>query len=125
MENQKISTLRQQVESERAASTNSKVRYSEDLKQQVLALLKTPEWGPTRLSRALGLACSIITRWSTLDRERRRPHNAPKQHSHPEMTKVAIVETPAVDAFELEFPGGARVRGVTLQQLIQLTRGQS
>jgi|SRR5690606_33906581 len=112
----KVEALRRRVEAERAASTGVWARYSEDLKQDVVALAGEPGWSLASASKAVGLACSIVQRWS------RKAH---LQAGTPKLQRVEVVTATAVQTrtFELEFASGARVAGLTWSEVTSLVRG--
>jgi transposase-like protein len=112
----KAEALRRRVEAERAASTGVWPRYSEELKRDVVALANEPGWSLARASKAAGLACSIVQRWS------RKAH---VQAGTPRLQRVKVVTAANVQTrtFALEFASGARVAGLTWSEVTSLVRG--
>ncbi len=112
----KVEALRRRVETERAASTGVWPRYSEKLKRDVVALADEPGWSLARASKAVGLACSIVQRWS------RKAH---LQAGTPKLQRVEVVTAADVQTrtFELEFASGARIVGLTWSEVTSLIRG--
>jgi transcriptional regulator with XRE-family HTH domain len=84
-----------------------------------VALAKHPGWSRERLAKALGIAPSLLYRWST-------PHDGasvPKKRSRSKLSRVRVVDSSSSDlggALELEFRCGAKVRGLTLEQVAEL-----
>jgi len=115
MEKPNIEALRRRVETERAATKSGRVKFSPELKQDIVALVGHPDWGPTRVTRALSLSDSALHRW------RQEASGKPE----PKMTPVVV--TPDKDKSEtrlvLEFPNGAKVSGLKLQDLERLLGG--
>ncbi len=65
MEDQdKAEVLKRRVRAERAASPGTWPQYSQQLKRDVLALARAPGWSVARASKAVGLAGSVVQRWS-------------------------------------------------------------
>jgi transposase-like protein len=122
----RVDALRRQVEQERSASKSARVHYSMELRRSILALVKPPKWGFSRVSKALGLAPSVVYRWSKLQgAPRDRARNAQLAASAPKLKQVKIVATADVGArtFELVFPSGAKVTALTWDELSSLVRG--
>ena len=55
MEKPNIEALRRRIETERAARKSGRVKFSPELKQDIVALIAHPDWGPTRVRRTLSL----------------------------------------------------------------------
>lgn len=118
MENSsKVQALRRQVEAKRAASKGGRPRYPEELKEAVLALVAEPGWGATRVSAAVGLAESIIYRWS---RSRGRRKTSSK------LWRVEVVPEARTEArtFDVELAAGAKIVGLTWSEVTMLVRGE-
>ncbi len=112
----KVEALRRRVEAERATSTGAWPRYSGELKQVVVALADEPGWSMASTSKAVGLACSVVQRWS---------RKALPQAGTPELQRVEVVTATDVQTrtFEIEFASGARVVGLTWCEVTSLVRG--
>jgi transposase-like protein len=122
----RVEVLRRQVEQERSASKNGRVHYSTELRRSILVLVKQPTWGFSRVSKALGLAPSVVYRWSKLQgAPRDRTRKAQRAASAPKLKQVKIVAMADVGArtFELVFPSGAKVTALTWDELSSLVRG--
>ena len=89
----------------------------------MLQLSKQEGWGLTRLSRALGIAVSVVHRWRALAATGTGGKPGPRS-SKPKLRRVRVVEeAPPPATFVLTFPSGATVTGLTLTQLGALVRG--
>lgn len=114
-DDQRVKALRRRVNAEREAASGARVRFSEKLRADVSALLRGGDWGGTRLGEALGLSPSLVDRWS---KGAKRASGRLRR-----VTVTAAVEAEA--ELSLEFPSGARVRGLTMTQLAQLLEVRS
>jgi transposase-like protein len=117
-----ILALRRRIERERKAAGASRVRFSEGLRRDVVALAKRPGWSRDRVARALGLAPSLLYRWSTSP----GGASAPKKKSRSKLSRVRVVAPSSVDLdgkLELEFRCGAS--GNRLFSKGRLDRGSS
>lgn len=122
----RVEALRRQVEQERSASKSGRVHYSTELRQSILAVVNQPTWGVSRVSKALGLAPSVIYRWSKLQgAPRERTQKAQRAAPALKLKRVKIVATADVGprTFELMFPSGAKVTALTWNELSSLVRG--
>jgi hypothetical protein len=121
MKNQKeVTALRRRVNREREAAGARRVRFSEELRRDVLAVLARRTWRREPLAKAVGLAPSVVHRWA-----RKPPDERCVQHPRKSagLKRVQIVRASAsdcVESLELELASGARVRGLTLEQLAWL-----
>lgn len=119
MTNQRrVKALRRRVDRERRISTKQRVRFSEELKRDVLTLLAESECGRERLAREIGLAPSVLGRWVARARPRGR-----SRRSSARLARVKVVTdrpTERTETLELELGCGATVRGLTLEQLARL-----
>jgi transposase-like protein len=113
--------LWRRVEKERSATTGGRVRFSERLKDDATALLESQQWSGESLARAIGIAPSVLQRWVKKQQDPDAHQRKPKGGK---LTRVAIVRSAdgksESDTLELELAGGAKVRGLTLEQLARL-----
>lgn len=110
-----VVALRRQVEQERSAGLRGKRAYSAELKRRVMALVRQAGWGPARVSRELGLAESVLYRWS-----RQAPSRSSRvsKSTRVKLTRVEVVSPrESARTFALEFASGAKVVGLTLEEL--------
>jgi transposase-like protein len=120
-----VEALRRQIDQERSASKSGRAHYSAELRQSILALVKQPKWGASRVSKALALAPSVIYRWSKLQRAPRDRAAGAKRAPTAKLKRVTIVATPDASArtFELVFPSGAKITTLTWSEVSTLARG--
>ena len=129
MEEARVEALKRRVQQERETSGSNRARFSKELKQEVAELLNTRGWGHRRVSKALGLSESSIYRWAEKIAPRAKTQ---ARDERPQFKKATIVEAaakhrleaPPVSELRLEFPCGARVTGLTLEQVAELLRRQ-
>jgi transposase-like protein len=121
----RVEALRRQVEQERSASKSGRAHYSAELRRSILALVKQPSWGTLRVGKALGLAPSVIYRWSKLQRAPHHRAEGAKRASISKLKRVTIVATTDAGArtFELVFPSGAKITTLTWSEVSALARG--
>ena len=125
MDNQEtIEALRRRIEAERAACAPNRVKYSDGIRREVLSQMKRMGWGANRMGNELGVACSVLSRWVQLADDRGRRPRSRSSRSR-KMVKVALLGgvSPAGEGFVLEFPSGAKVSGLSYEQVKDLTRG--
>jgi len=118
MKKQQVEALRREVEVARAVG--GQPRYSVELRRGVVALLRDPEWGPSRVSRELGLAESILHRWA-----KGKPVRKSRPSGVGTLTKVDVVANSGgvSKTYELTFASGAKVAGLTWDEISSLVRG--
>ena len=88
------------------------MRYSSRLRADVVSFARESGLTKAEVSRVLALSETGVGRW--LARETSRP---------PKLQQVAVVRERATsqrDGLELQFPGGARVLGLSLDDVRQL-----
>jgi transposase-like protein len=122
MKQESAVALRRLIEKERALGLAGKRAYSGSLKQRVLLLMKQDGWGPARVSRELGLASSVLYRWLRQRRERQRVVRKPSARRI-QLAEVEIVAERGTRSFDLEFASGAKVTGLSLDDLKKLVGG--
>lgn len=119
-----VESLRVRVGRERQVSGKQRVRFSEALKQDVTRFALATGWGIDRCAEALGLSRTGLHRWVRGERPRRKPHLQPARRR---LVETEVTEEPravATDGLELRFPSGARITGLTFEQLRSLVVGQ-
>lgn len=111
--------LRRRVDKERRATAGERVRFSERLKRDAVALLESEQWSSESLARAIGIAPSVLQRWGKKQQSADAHGRKPKRGR---LTRVAIVRPAESESgtLELELGGGAKVRGLTLEQVARL-----
>jgi transposase-like protein len=130
MEEARVEALKRRVQQERETSGSRRARFSKELKQAVAELLNTRGWGHRRVSKALGLSESSIHRWAEkiAPRAKNQPSDEKSQFKKATIVEAAAKHTlaaPSVGELRLEFACGARVTGLTLEQVAELLRRQS
>lgn len=117
MKTNEVTELRRRVDAERRVSGNRAVRYSAELRRDMLALLEGPEWTQTGLASATGISASVIQNW-------RKATTPRKSEGSLQRVYVTPPQAPS-EELELVFPSGARVRGLTLAQVAALLDGHA
>jgi transposase-like protein len=130
MEEARAEALKRRVQQERETSGSRRARFSKELKQEVAELLNTRGWGHRRASKALGLSESSIHRWAEkiAPRAKNQPIDGKSNFKKATIVEAAAKHTlvaPSVGELRLEFECGARVTGLTLEQVAELLRRQS
>jgi hypothetical protein len=120
MKNHNLKALRRRIGQEREHAGTQRVRYSDGLKRDVLALLALPEWSRDGLAKALGLAPSVVYRWSDRRRHSEARIAAQKRSGLRRVEVVQEARSETAGTLELELSCGAKVRGLTVEQLARL-----
>src|SRR5262245_22744502 len=96
----RAAALRLQVEKERTEA-DGRVRFTSQLRADVVGFMKTSGMSRAAASRALSLAESLLQRWSTLDSSVKRKSS--------KLRRVKIVDTPPASdvGVAVVFPSGA------------------
>jgi hypothetical protein len=111
--------LRLQIDRERRAA-NGPVRFSAQLRAEVVNFMKASGMSGPELSRSLSLAKSILHRWAAAG-------DGSGKATPSKLRRVEIVNTSrTVDTGAvIVFPTGARIEGLTLAQIRALLGGGS
>lgn len=116
-----VRALRRRIEREREGAKPRRVRFSDEVRQEVLGLLARPEWSQERLAEALGVAPSMLYRWT----RQSQPHveGGVAKRARARLRRVQVVEPAqpeSAGSLELELRSGAKVCGLTLEQVARL-----
>ena len=106
----RVAALRRRVSRERNAATG-RVRYSDELRGEVVSLVKDTGISRTRVAARLGLSQTGLHRWM------QKANSRGVQHRGARLRQVEIVQEPRSSELTLEFPSGARVRGLGIAEL--------
>ena len=103
------------VARERAAAGNRRVRFSKALRQEAVELLATSGARRCEFAKEMGLSSTSLQRWELLFQVRGQDAHQPGAFQ-----RVTIASSPAAADVELIFPSGARLVGLSWQQVREL-----
>ena len=116
-----IEALRRRIEEERHQASPHRVRFSDELRTDVLAVMAKRGWSRGRVAESLGVARSMLDGWA------QRAEQSPKRHEprarRQRLRRVEIIDTPGdavASPLVLELPSGAKVHGLTVEHLAHL-----
>lgn len=123
--NGKAEDIRQRVLKERDAAKGRRFRFSDQLKNDILAGVQSSGRSHEAFCQSIALSVSTLSRWQSASRKsgEERPggavSSAPKKHSR--LKRVTVSPEPSEPtSFTLRFPSGAELYGFTLEQMREL-----